>query len=720
MAVSMKQRMNVRGAGRGRLWQAIVLSAGLALALGACSDDDSSSNDGKHLNLAGHVQSSSAGLSKYRVDLYGSFSGDGGTWVPLGSGTTGSGGEFSIDYSLSDARRTQQPVLFVEATSGPAMLASAIGTADGEIDTPIVVNDFTTVATGNAYAQFISASGIAGDAVGMRNASQMATNLADPLSGTVGTALASSPNGDETSTLATFNSLANAVAACVAAQGNCAKLFAAATPAGGVPPANVLQALSNIVKYPSYPGYPDDAADPLFKLAQASPAHYLGLAARPTNWLLFFKVTGGFYSAQSPTNLVNGVGNIAFDAQGNAWANDNYEPQYSGQSTCAGLRLIKFSPSAQVVPGSPYFGGGLSGAGFGITLDPVGNIWTGNFGFEDPPCIGTPAEAHHNSVSEFRPDGTPISPSTGFIRGNMSWPQGTSSDRAGNIWLANCGNDTVTRIPNGDPARAVNIQLGALAPGALPNLKPFGTVVDLDGNVWVTTNKGNTVVVIAPDGTIIKTLTNAGADPKRPLLSHPIGDAADSKGNIWIANSDWLDAPCPDRLNTGPAENPSITMYQGDTREPYPGSPFTGGGLTVPWGISVDGNDTVWVFNFGPDGVEPTPTTALTGISRFCGTDTSKCLPGMKVGDPISPTTGYTSNSLERITGGQVDRSGNLWVMNNWKQNPNPDLNPGSNSIVILIGAAAPLSTPVIGPPVPLASMVPGKIQAAQAALPAR
>src|SRR5690606_13760275 len=126
-------------------------------------------------------------------------------------------------------------------------------------------------------------------------------------------------------------------------------------------------------------------------------------------------------------------------------------------------------------------------------------------------------EAPHNSVSAFRPDGTPISPSTGFTQGNISWPQGTSSDREGNIWVANCGNDTVTKIPNGDPAQAVSIALGAVGPDGLPRLKPFGTVVDLDGNVWVTTNKGNTVVVIAPDGTIMKTLTNAAADPARPL-----------------------------------------------------------------------------------------------------------------------------------------------------------------------------------------------------------
>jgi hypothetical protein len=705
----MKQRMEAPPPGRSGVWRGLALAASLVLLVAGCGGDDSSSGDGRQLTLSGRVQSNGASLTAFKVSLFGSFSGDGGTWVFLGSATTGADGGFTVDYRLTDAQRAQQPVLFIEAASGPAMLASAIGTGDGAVAAPVVVNDFTTVAAGNAFAQFISASGIAGDPTGMRNASQMMTNLADPVSGAVGTALASIPNGDATSTLATFNSLANVVAACVADRGDCAKLFAAATPPAGTVPANVLQALSNIVKYPAYPGYPD-TPDPIFQLAQASPAHYPGLAARPTNWLLFLKVTGGFYSDQAPTNLMNGVGNIAFDAHGNAWANDNYEPQYSGQPACAGRRLIEFLPSTQQAPGSPFFGGGLSGAGFGITFDPTGNVWTGNFGFQDPPCTG-PLAAQHDSVSAFHPDGTAISPSTGFTQGNISWPQGTSSDRQGNIWLANCGNDSVTRIAGGDPAHAINIPLAALAPGALPKLKPFGTVVDLDGNVWVTTNKGNTVVVIAPDGSIAKTLTNAGSDPGRPFLSHPIGDAADSKGNIWVANSDWLDAPCPDRTNVGPALNPSITLFQRDTREPYPGSPFSGGGLTVPWGITVDGNDTVWVFNFGPDGVGPVPTAAPTGISRFCGTDPGKCPSGMKVGDPISPPTGYISNSLDRITGGQIDRSGNLWVMNNWKQNPNPDLNPGANSIVIVIGAAAPVETPVIGPPVALAPVAPGTVK---------
>jgi hypothetical protein len=81
--------------------------------------------------------------------------------------------------------------------------------------------------------------------------------------------------------------------------------------------------------------------------------------------------------------------------------------------------------------------------------------------------------------------------------------------------------------------------------------------------------------------------------------------------------------------------------------------------------------------------------------------DTKKCPAGMRVGDPISPDTGYTSDSLQRITGGQIDPSGNVWLTNNWKIDSDGFVNPGGNAVVIAIGAGAPVKTPLIGPPVP-------------------
>lgn len=177
--------------------------------------------------------------------------------------------------------------------------------------------------------------------------------------------LNSSPNRTETSTLATFNSLANAVASCVAAADDCTKLFAAATPAGEPAPTSVLQALANIVKNPSYV-QPDGrlaADDPLFDLSTEREIYQPALDRRPTNWLLFFKFTGGFYSAKNADILINGPANFVIDARGFVWIGGNYIPQPPSHFACAGSRLIKFDPSGRNAPGSPYFSGGLSGAG---------------------------------------------------------------------------------------------------------------------------------------------------------------------------------------------------------------------------------------------------------------------------------------------------------------------------------------------------------------------
>jgi hypothetical protein len=124
----------------------------------------------------------------------------------------------------------------------------------------------------------------------------------------------------------------------------------------------------------------------------------------------------------------------------------------------------------------------------------------------------------------------------------------------------------------------------------------------------------------------------------------------------------------------------------------------------MPWGITVDGNDTVWVANFGttpgfndPDNLEP--SELLSRVSHFCGVDTSKCPPTKQgVGMPISPDSGYTSNALIRNTGVVIDPSGNVWLTNNWKDIP-LKINPGGNSIAVMVGAAGPVKTPLIGPP---------------------
>jgi hypothetical protein len=658
--------------------------------------------------LTGVVEGDAAAQGGYAVSLYASYVTGKPRLELLGTGTTGAGGQFRIDYKLTPADpHHDKAVLYVLAEKGESMLASAVGDLS---QADVVVDEATTVATGTAFAQFVDGRRISGNTYGMLNAVHMAANMADPQTGKLGAVLDNPPNGGDTSTRATFNSLADMVAACVAAESGCSTLFAAARPPGGPAPATVLQALADITRYPSH------NIGALFGLAGSNTTYGPALTSKPTSWLLFLKFTGGMYSNYASTNLMSGPGNIAFDKQGSAWVSDNYVPTTPPSISCAGLRLLKFYPWGAPY-GSPYFGGGLSGAGFGITLDPKGRVWVGNFGFEAPECTNAkvvppdPAKkipATHDSVSLFGPDGTPVSPAEGFTTGGIWWPQATVSDRAGNIWTANCGNDTVTFIPKGNPKRARNIPLpggvgaaGTLRPGASdgpPVIKPFGIAIDPQGRAWVTGNASDEVYIVSADGTVKPVQTNG-------LLSHPMGISTDSKGNMWVSSSNSVDVPCgipPSPMN---ATHPSAVLFPADGSAP---SEHTGGGLTVPWGNAVDGSGTLWEFNFGQNpmvDVHVNTTWPDTGVSRFCGADASTCPQGVGAGDPISPPSGYTSDALDRVTGGGIDPSGNLWLLNNWKKNGlAPSVyatNPGGNSIVIVPGAATPVQTPVIGPPVP-------------------
>jgi sugar lactone lactonase YvrE len=543
-------------------------------------------------------------------------------------------------------------------------LASVVGTAPAP--TTVVVNERTTVATGFALAQFTAGREISGNAPGPQNAAGMARNLVSVRTGRLGRVLRRGPNGNRTSTLRTFNSLANMLTRCVRSSRGCAELFRLATSPRDRAPRGTLAAMANIARNPW------QNVGKLFALARSGPAPYrpaLGASRPPDAWTLALRFVGD-------GRTMSGPGNMAIDADGNLWVTNNYV--YSRrrlEPVCGSDLLLKFTPTGRYAKRSPYSGGGLSGAGFGITLDPQGNVWVGNFGFAAAECSEQPP---HNSVSKFAADGRALSPPGGFVEGPISWPQGTVSDRNGNIWIANCGNDNITLYPGGDPAASRSL-------GGLGLEKPFGIAFNGLGQAFVTAVGNNTVGMLNPDGT---------PTPASPIsqggIYKPMGIAADSQGNMWVANSGLVDVPCPSATFNGDATGGSLTLIGADGAVKSP-EPFRGGGLTVPWGIAVDGHDNVWVANF-----------AGRRLSHFCGTRPANCPPGTGTGQAISPQVeGYGFDGLVRNTGVQIDPAGNVWLANNWKTVP-IQANPGGYEMVAYIGLAGPLKTPLIGPPRPL------------------
>jgi hypothetical protein len=89
----------------------------------------------------------------------------------------------------------------------------------------------------------------------------------------------------------------------------------------------------------------------------------------------------------------------------------------------------------------------------------------------------------------------------------------------------------------------------------------------------------------------------------------------DSAGNIWVASGG------------------DDHVYLFDSAGNFGGG-FRGGGIDGPWAITLDGDDNLWVANFGP--LEPGSNfqgrlTQLAGINAT----------NHRIGDGLTPQTGY-------------------------------------------------------------------------------
>lgn len=612
--------------------------------------------------LDGQVLTGKTPLAGYEVTLY--RGGKDGT-AELASGRSEGDGTFSLGYR---APRSGVQYLIAQRPGDPAVrLAAVLGQSP---PASVTLNERTTVATGAAMAQFTDGVRISGPSPGLANAAGMARNLVKLGTGAPSRVLSTFPNGRSTTALRTFNSMSNMLAGCVRARAACRRLFALTTPPGGAPPNSTLQAIVNLTHNPSVNRLP------LLKLSRRDSVYEPSRMRRPSAWILALRFDGD-------GRTMSGPGNFAIDAKGSVWATNNFDyARPRSTPVCGSDLLLRFTPRGRFFKGSPYRGGGVNGAGYGITLDPDGDVWVGNFGFSAP-VPGCPADQQppSNSISQFSGAGAALSPAvTGWTAGGVSWPQGTVSDRGGNIWVANCGNDSVTRSPAGDPSGAVNLS-------GLGLVKPFDVAIGRRGTVFVSGVGNSAVAVLANDGSVGRVVTGGG-------LRRPMGVATDSKGNLWVANSGLIDVPCPPPAQpSGNGLGGSVTLI--DAAGVPRRKAFTGGGLTVPWGIAVDGDDNVWVANF-----------AGRRISLFCGRTPKNCPPGKRTGDAISPNaTGYGFKGLRRITAVEIDPSGNAWLTNNYKLEPCADVNgacvlqnPGGYEVVVYVGVAGPVKTPLIGP----------------------
>ena len=415
----------------------------------------------------------------------------------------------------------------------------------------------------------------------------------------------------------------------------------------------------------------------------------------PDAWTVTVKINDS--GSDEPDRLISGPGNIAFDRRGYAWVTNN-----TVQGTpCSGRFNLVFKPNGQPADGtngtprSPLTGGGVLGAGYGVTIDNH-SVWFGNFGWGDSDhCSPTPIPSPspgNGSVSRFTLTGMPVSPPDAYQGGPVR-AQGMAADADGNIWISSFGNNSVFVFKHGNPYQSVGFdqQVGG---------GPFDIAIAADGSAWVTNGLGSPPATIAKyalvNGELVQQFRHLLGDQLR-------GISLDSQGNAWVASQgEWAEFVYALRAVDG-----SEIGH------------FNGGGIDHPWGMTVDGEDNVWVGNFGP----------LKLRSNFRGRLTKlwgvHAPPGHNVGDPISPRTGYTVPTagsevllhngvplygygqppgppsfipMMRCTEVNIDQAGNLWFINNWKPDFYIDTiggNPGGDGIIIFVGLAPPPTTQV-------------------------
>jgi len=637
--------------------------------------------------------------------------------VQLGQATTGADGRFTISSAAALAKDAS---LYLIAKGGKSAADKTGGDNDRIAlitvlgNTPpssVVINEMTTIASVWTHAQFLNGTTLQGNTLGLRIAAGNVPNFVVLETGGLGPVIQDPLNSSQTSTLATFNTLANLLAGCITRVHSdaCNQFFAVATPPGGVAPTDTLTAAQNIARNPS------NQAQKLFALFDAFypvPAGehwrpvpsipYLSFA--PSAWTLSLVYAGGG---------LNSLGGIAIDGEGNMWADDNF--LVGSQSTIYhnfGGGISKIAPNGR--PLSPmtvgYRGGGIDGPGFGIAISADDKVWATSLAGK--------------TISVFdRNTGKPLSLETGYnFGGQLGSMQGIITTPNGDVWALDSAKDQIVYLPKGDATkgrilgRTVN---GKPVDGTLQVKGPFHLAVDQQDRIWVS-NGGSDTVTRFP-------ASDPGKAEQIKVGFGPRAIAIDSLGNAWIANtlghlsarakltlimdklSLMVKSPFADSESEADRESKMwIDLFEfmvkhpgGDVSMVRPDGtvlpPFDGGKSIIgPWGMATDGNDNVWVAN------------ALGhSVAELCGARPENCPSGKKTGDPISPPGGYIGG-LQIITDVAIDPAGNVWVANNWdmpeqglKKVPAPALATrfGGNATVVFYGLAKPVRTPLIGPP---------------------
>ena len=291
----------------------------------------------------------------------------------------------------------------------------------------------------------------------------------------------------------------------------------------------------------------------------------------------------------------------------------------SVSEVAAALAAAALAVAALVVPARP------AGAGTPTARDSAVPNWTISTlasGFEDPVALAVDgagdtfvADARADVVYEVTPAGLehPVAGTgrNGFsgdggpaVDASLSDPRGLALDGAGDLYIADFGNDRVREVlPDGviqtvagDGTWGVGVDGTPAASASLEG--PTGVAVDATGNVLFTETTANRVREVVVGTGLLATLAGTGVfgssgDGRPAVTAHlegPLGLAVDGSGRVLIveAGDNRIRAISPTGIISTLAGSDAV----GESGD---GGPAPAARLDVPTGVAADGAGNVFV-----------------------------------------------------------------------------------------------------------------------------
>ena len=267
----------------------------------------------------------------------------------------------------------------------------------------------------------------------------------------------------------------------------------------------------------------------------------------------------------------------------------------------------------------------------GIATDSAGNVYVSDFQDNRVKRI-----ALDGSVTTVAGNGSPgFAGDGGAASGaQLNGPFGVAVDRSNNVYIADfnnhvirkvAGNGTITTVA-GNTRQGYSGDLGPATQASLDG--PYGVAVDAAGNLYIADTGNNVVREVTSDG-VIRTIAGTGfagsagdtGNPLQAQITAPAGIAVDSAGSVYVSDAAMrIRKILPGSLILTIAGN-GVPGYSGDN------GLGTLASLNAPVGIAVGANGAVYTADSGNNAVRLLQAGAST-ITLQAVTNAASNLPG--------------------------------------------------------------------------------------------